>query len=94
MSCLVLSSLKPWFKLVACIFWCSIYLCHSPLLGAWMQGVNDKGLSRKHIIEGTQASLKRLGTDYVDLIFCHRPDASTPIEETVRAMNYVIEKVT
>ncbi|KAM7262600.1 hypothetical protein ACFE04_000283 [Oxalis oulophora] len=110
-------------------------------------GPNDKGLSRKHIIEGTKAALKRLDMDYVDLIYCHRclivsngdlfklirdsvvasgncgveslvtdiyviywlirdlvsgnsgvqsivcwPDTSTPIEETVRAMNYVIEK--
>ena len=39
-----------------------------------------------------QASLKRLGLDYVDLIFCHRPDNQTPIEETVRAMNHVIER--
>ncbi len=53
-------------------------------------GVNDRGLSRKHIIEGTHAALKRLQTEYVDLIFCHRPDPYTPIEETVRAMNYVI----
>ncbi|GAB4844098.1 ATP-sensitive inward rectifier potassium channel 1 [Ancistrocladus abbreviatus] len=55
-------------------------------------GPNDKGLSRKHIVEGTKASLKRLDMDYVDVIFCHRPDSSTPIEETVRAMNYVIDK--
>ncbi|MFS8008071.1 putative NADP-dependent oxidoreductase domain-containing protein [Helianthus anomalus] len=55
-------------------------------------GPNDKGLSRKHIIEGTKASLKRLDMEYVDLIYCHRPDSSTPIEETVRAMNYVINK--
>ena len=55
-------------------------------------GVNDRGLSRKHIIEGTDASLIRLGTDYVDLIFCHRPDLYTPIEETVRAMNHVINQ--
>jgi len=55
-------------------------------------GVNDRGLSRKHIIEGTDAALKRLGTDYVDLIFCHRPDLYTPIEETVRAMNHVIDQ--
>jgi len=55
-------------------------------------GPNDLGLSRKHIIEGTLASLKRLQMDYVDLIYCHRPDPSTPIEETVRAMNWVIEK--
>ena len=53
-------------------------------------GPNDNGLSRKHIIEGTIAALNRLQTDYVDLIFCHRPDLHTPIEETVRAMNYVI----
>jgi aryl-alcohol dehydrogenase-like predicted oxidoreductase len=55
-------------------------------------GPNDQGLSRKHIVEGTKASLKRLGLDYVDLIFCHRPDPRTPIEETVRAMNYVIQQ--
>jgi aryl-alcohol dehydrogenase-like predicted oxidoreductase len=46
-------------------------------------GPNGVGLSRKHIVEGTKASLKRLGLDYVDLIFCHRPDPCTPIEETV-----------
>ena len=55
-------------------------------------GPNDRGLSRKHIIEGTNAALKRLQTDYVDLIFCHRPDNDTPIEETVRAMNYIINQ--
>jgi len=54
-------------------------------------GPNDKGLSRKHIVEGTKASLKRLDMDYVDVLFCHRPDTSTPIEETVRAMNYIID---
>lgn len=53
-------------------------------------GPNDTGLSRKHIIEGTQASLARLGLDYVDVIFAHRPDYSTPMEEVVRAFNYVI----
>ena len=56
------------------------------------QGVNDKGLSRKHIIEGTDAALKRLQMDYVDLVFCHRPDLYTPIEETVRAMNHIINQ--
>jgi len=55
-------------------------------------GPNDRGLSRKHIIEGTEASLKRLGLDYVDLLFCHRPDIDTPIEETVWAMNHVIQQ--
>lgn len=53
-------------------------------------GPNDAGLSYKHIIEGTNAALKRMQTDYVDLIFCHRPDIHTPIEETVRAMDQVI----
>jgi voltage-dependent potassium channel beta subunit len=55
-------------------------------------GLNQRGLSRKHIVEGIDASLKRLGTDYVDLIFCHRPDLHTPVEETVRAMNHVIDQ--
>ncbi len=53
-------------------------------------GPNDSGLSRKHIIEGTDAALARLQMDYVDLIFCHRPDIRTPIEETVRAMSYIV----
>ncbi len=55
------------------------------------QGPNDQGLSRKHIFEGARASLARLQLDYVDLIFCHRPDLQTPVEETVRAMNYMID---
>jgi voltage-dependent potassium channel beta subunit len=55
-------------------------------------GPNDSGLSYKHIMEGTHAALKRLKTDYVDLIFCHRPDVTTPIEETVWAMNQVIKE--
>ncbi|ETI53775.1 hypothetical protein F441_03364 [Phytophthora nicotianae CJ01A1] len=53
---------------------------------------NSQGLNRKHLIEGTKASLGKMGLDYVDVIFCHHPDAFTPIEETVRAMNYIIEK--
>jgi voltage-dependent potassium channel beta subunit len=56
------------------------------------EGPNDTGLSRKHILEGVNASLKRLQRDYVDLIFCHRPDIYTPIEETVWAMNLVIQQ--
>ena len=55
-------------------------------------GPNDAGLSRKHILEGANASLRRLQMDYVDLIFCHRPDKYTPIEETVWAMNLVIQQ--
>jgi len=55
-------------------------------------GVNQRGLSRKHIIEGVNDALTRLQLDYVDLVFCHRPDIYTPIEETVRAMNHVIDQ--
>ncbi|TCD71136.1 hypothetical protein EIP91_012084 [Steccherinum ochraceum] len=55
-------------------------------------GPNDGGLSRKHIIEGTQESLQRLQMDYVDVIFAHRCDPTVPMEEIVRAFNYVIEK--
>ena len=55
-------------------------------------GPNDLGLSRKHVLEGTWAALERFGMDYVDLVFCHRPDLYTPIEETVRAMNYLIDQ--
>ncbi|BGP22735.1 hypothetical protein JCM10295v2_001626 [Rhodotorula toruloides] len=53
---------------------------------------NQRGLSRKHIIEGMRASLKRLQLDYVDVVFCHRPDVATPIEETVRAFSWVIDQ--
>ncbi len=56
------------------------------------EGPNDRGLSRKHVVEGTDAALARLQLDYVDLIFCHRADLHTPIEETVRAMDHVIRK--
>jgi voltage-dependent potassium channel beta subunit len=55
-------------------------------------GVNDGFLSRKHIIEGLNNSLKRLQLDYVDIVFCHRPDFRTPIEETCRAMDWVINQ--
>ena len=53
-------------------------------------GVNDIGLSRKHLIEGTKNSLKRLQLDYIDLLFCHRPDPDTHIEETVLTMDYLV----
>ncbi|PKL90196.1 MAG: aldo/keto reductase [Ignavibacteriae bacterium HGW-Ignavibacteriae-2] len=56
------------------------------------KGPNDRGLSRKHIFEGCNAALKRLQMDYVDLIYCHRPDIHTPIEETVWAMNSLINQ--
>lgn len=53
---------------------------------------NQTGLSRKHIVEGCHAALKRLQVDYLDLLFCHRPDKNTPIEETVWAMNTLIQQ--
>lgn len=55
-------------------------------------GVNDRGLSRKHLVEGMQGALQRMRLAYVDLVFCHRPDATTPMEETVRAMNHLIDR--
>ncbi|HAL17505.1 MAG TPA: aldo/keto reductase [Anaerolineaceae bacterium] len=56
------------------------------------KGPNDRGLSHKHIIEGVNNALRRLQMDYVDLVFCHRPDPETPIEETVRAMDVIIKQ--
>jgi aryl-alcohol dehydrogenase-like predicted oxidoreductase len=53
---------------------------------------NDRGLSRKHLFESIDASLKRLGTDYVDLFFCHRFDPETPLEETIRALDDLIRQ--
>jgi voltage-dependent potassium channel beta subunit len=53
---------------------------------------NDIGLSHKHVIEGFHNALKRWQQDYLDLVFCHRPDPDTPIEETVRAMDILIRQ--
>ncbi len=50
----------------------------------------QRGLSRKHVRDACDAALKRMGVDYLDLYFCHRPDSQTPIEETVRAMHDLI----
>lgn len=54
--------------------------------------INDKGLSRKHIHESIHKSLKRIGTDYLDIYYCHRYDTETPVEETVRIMDDLIHQ--
>ena len=55
-------------------------------------GVNDRGLSRKHIMESANASLRRLQTDYVDLYQAHRFDYETPLEETLRAFDDLVRQ--
>jgi voltage-dependent potassium channel beta subunit len=56
------------------------------------EGPNDRGLSRKHIMEQCEASLRRLRTDTIDLYQCHRFDESTPLEETIRAMDDLVHQ--
>lgn len=58
--------------------------------GTGRKELNSRGLSRKHLIEGLNYSLKRLGLDYVDVVFAHRPDPTVPMEETVRGFDYLI----
>lgn len=53
---------------------------------------NDRGLSRKHIRESIDKSLGRIGTEYLDIYYCHRFDAETPLEETVRAMDDLVHQ--
>jgi voltage-dependent potassium channel beta subunit len=60
--------------------------------GTENKGPNRVGLSRKHVIEACNGALKRLQVDYLDLYFCHRPDKQTPIEETVWAMNTLLQQ--
>ena len=52
-------------------------------VGAWP---NEQGLSRKRVLKAADDSLRRLGTDYIDIYYLHRPDAATPLEETLRAL--------
>jgi aryl-alcohol dehydrogenase-like predicted oxidoreductase len=56
------------------------------------EGPNDRGLSRKHIMEQCHASLRRLGADYVDLYQCHRYDEDAPLEETLRALDDLVRQ--
>ncbi|MFN3742133.1 MAG: potassium channel beta subunit family protein [Anaerolineales bacterium] len=68
------------------------YLVSTKFYWGLYDNVNEKNtLNRKRLIEGINGSLQRLGLEYVDVIFCHRPDPTTPIEETVWAMHNIIE---
>jgi voltage-dependent potassium channel beta subunit len=70
----------------------SSYLVSTKFYWGIEEGVNEENtLNRKRLIEGINGSLKRLQLEYVDLIYCHRPDRTTPIEETVWAMHNIIE---
>ena len=62
--------------------------------GAWRSGsgANDIGLSRKHIMAEIEDNLRRLGTDYIDLYYVHRPDPVTPIEETLRTLDDLVHQ--
>ncbi len=56
------------------------------------EGVNDRGLSRKHVFEQLHASLKRMELDYVDIFYCHRYDPETPVDETLRTIDDMIRQ--
>lgn len=73
------AALKPYSR--------SSYVLSTKLFFKMGPGPNDGGLSRKHIMEQCDASLKRLGTEYIDIYFCHRYDNETPVEETLRALD-------
>jgi voltage-dependent potassium channel beta subunit len=69
------------------------YLISTKLYWGLHAGPNEQNtLNRKYLLEAIDGSLTRLGTDYVDLLFCHRADPATPIEETVWAMHNIIER--
>ncbi len=70
----------------------SSYLVSTKFFWGLNEGINERNtLNRKRLLEGIDGSLRRLGLDYVDLIFCHRPDAHTPIEETAHVMHNIVE---
>lgn len=73
------AALKPYAR--------SSYVLSTKVFFAMGNDVNERGLSRKHIMEQCNASLRRLGTDYIDVYFCHRYDDTVPVEETLRALD-------
>ncbi|CAG0974470.1 pyridoxine 4-dehydrogenase [Burkholderiales bacterium] len=69
----------------------SSYLVSTKLFWGLHDNVNEKAtLNRKYLLQGIDGSLRRLKLDYVDLLYCHRPDPDTPIEETVHAMHDIV----
>ncbi|MBO1510770.1 aldo/keto reductase family protein [Metabacillus bambusae] len=68
------------------------YVLATKVFGQMGDGPNDRGLSRKHVIEQLHASLKRLKTDYVDIYYCHRYDPETPVDETLRTIDDLIRQ--
>ena len=64
----------------------------TPWPGGEEAGPNDMGLSRKHILQSVEGSLKRLDTDYLDIYYAHMPDYDTPLEETLRAMDDLVRQ--
>jgi len=70
----------------------SSYLVSTKFFWGIHEGINEKNtLNRKYLLEGIDGSLKRFGLDHVDMVFAHRPDAHTPIEESVWAMHNIVE---
>ncbi len=68
------------------------YLVSTKIFWGLHDNINERNtLNRKRLLEGIDGSLRRLGLDYVDILFCHRPDPETPIEETAHAMHNIIE---
>ncbi len=70
----------------------SSYVLATKVRGPMGRLPNDQGLSRKHIMEQCEASLRRLGVEHIDLYYCHYPDPDTPIDETMRAMDDLVRQ--
>lgn len=66
------------------------YVLATKVFNTMGDGPNDRGLSRKHIKEQAEASLRRLNADYIDIYYCHRYDSETPLEETLRALDDLV----